>query len=128
MNRRTTSRAINFTILTVSLMAIAVVLAAMLYVTVTFASQAPDRRTKRLVLTLAWTSLAALGGTLLLLMWVVIRWIRCRLRSEAPRKPTPVVDAWAEAGERFQLEEDDEEEGEEGDRGPREKPPEDSGA
>jgi len=125
MNRRTTSRAINFTILTVSLLAIAVVLAAILYVTITTAIQAPDRRTKRLVLTLAWTSLAALGGTLVLLLWVVIRWIRCRLQPEAPHGPTPVVDAWAEAGERFQLEEDDEDEGDERDEGRRGKPPED---
>ena len=123
MKRRTTSRAINFTILTVSLVAIAVVLVGMLFVTAAAAAHASDHRTKRLILTLAWTSFAALGGTVLLLMWVVIRWIRYRLQPEEPREPTPVVDAWAEAGERYQLDEDDQDEGGEGQEDRRGKPP-----
>lgn len=75
-----------------------------------------DPPARRLLLVLAWTAACLLGVTLLLLMWVFIRWLRSRMPAPRRREGVGYVDAWAEAGRRVQthdtpavdiLEEDD---------------------
>ena len=61
----------------------------------------PDARLFRV--RLAWVCLALLGGVVVLLAWAIMRFVRQRTLPARPRKPTPHVDDWAEAGKRFQL-------------------------
>lgn len=60
---------------------------------------------------LAWICLALLGGVLVLIVWTIMRYVRQRALPHGSRKPTPYVDAWAAAGQRFQLRDDDEDRG-----------------
>ena len=61
-------------------------------------------RTQQAQARLAWVCLAMLAGTLVVLVWTVLRYIRFRtVRPPRPR-PTPHVDAWALAGQRLRLE------------------------
>ena len=55
---------------------------------------------------IAWLSLLLLCIEALLLFWVVIRHAREGLSRTMPRERTQYVDIWAEAGQRFQLQED----------------------
>ncbi|MFP4354725.1 MAG: hypothetical protein ACLFUJ_06330 [Phycisphaerae bacterium] len=59
---------------------------------------------------IAWLSLLLLCIEAMLLFWVVIRHAREGLSRTAPRQRTQYVDIWAEAGQRFQLQEDEEDE------------------
>ena len=62
---------------------------------------------RRLVARIALLSAATLGLALVLLLWVLMRAAAGALRARKPQQPTAYVDAWAAAGERFQLDEDD---------------------
>ena len=53
---------------------------------------------------LAWVCLALLGGTFLVLVWTVLRYVRFRTARPPRRRPTPHVDAWKLAGQRLRLE------------------------
>jgi uncharacterized membrane protein len=57
-----------------------------------------------LVATLAWVAMAMLALTLVLLVWVLMRYIILRTRP-GERTHTDYVDAWSLAGERFRLDE-----------------------
>jgi len=65
---------------------------------------------------LALLSTATLGLTLILLVWWAARLLSFLLRPTTRHGPTPYVDAWAVAGKRFKL--DDEEAAEEDDDEP----------
>ncbi len=69
----------------------------------------PDQQ--RMLARLAWLSVAMLLGTMVLLVWAVMRFARGRVfreDQEARRPKEEHIDAWAEAGRRFQLAPDDE--------------------
>lgn len=66
---------------------------------------------QRVLARLAWLSVAMLLGTVVLLVWAMMRFARGRVfrRDEASTRPKEEhIDAWAEAGRRFQLAPDDE--------------------
>lgn len=56
---------------------------------------------------LAWVAVVCLGGNVLVLLWIFIRWMRLRLTPPAPLPDTPYKDAWNEAGKRIQVDEND---------------------
>lgn len=57
---------------------------------------------------LAWLALAVLSVDLVVLFWLAVRFFSRRSRQgEMHGEQTPYVDAWATAGERFQLSEVD---------------------
>ncbi len=62
-----------------------------------------DAEGRSLLGRMLWLCSSALGLTLLLLLWGVIRYIKFRLNPPVDSKATKYVDAWAEAGRRFQL-------------------------
>ena len=60
---------------------------------------------------LAWLALVVLSVDLVVLFWLAVRFFSSRSRRhEAHGDRTPYVDAWAAAGERFQLDEVDDDE------------------
>ncbi len=70
------------------------------------AGRADDEREKEAFLRLAVVSGVLLAMALVLLLWTFLRLALGRFHSPRLRKPTPFVDAWAEAGRRVRLEED----------------------
>jgi hypothetical protein len=60
-------------------------------------------QTRRILLVLAWTAAGLLFLTLLLLMWVFIRWMRSRMPPPRRREGVGYVNAWVEAGRRLQT-------------------------
>ena len=58
---------------------------------------------------LAWVFASLIGLNLLLLIWAAARYARFRRQRSRSKKPTPYVDAWAAAGERYRLSDADEE-------------------
>lgn len=103
-----TTRSVSFVFVVLGLVGIAAGQAAMLVVTTQGAQRISHEPTQRLLLRLAWLSLVLLCLTLLMLLWAVIRHLRYRLRAEPPVKPSRYVNAWALAGKRFQLDDEDE--------------------
>ena len=57
---------------------------------------------------LALTSLLLLGVTLVMLGWIVVRFVVYWIAARRARSVTPYVDAWSLAGKRFQLKDPDE--------------------
>jgi hypothetical protein len=43
-----------------------------------------------------------------MLAWVLVRYVQRRMRPPPDRSQTPYVDAWAEAGKRLKLDDDQE--------------------
>ena len=95
---------INFVILIITLAAIAAGLAVLIGLTTRAAAAVDDAQAQRLLARLAWVSVALLALTLIVLLWMVMRFVRRRFRPPG-RSCTPYVDAWALAGQRFKLEE-----------------------
>jgi len=69
------------------------------------AAASPDLQ--RVLARLALLSASILGLALILLLWSVMRFVGYRFRVRHERERTPYVNAWAVAGERFQLDEAD---------------------
>lgn len=103
-----TSPAVSFLFVFVGLLALAAGLIAMLVITTRAAIAVGDAATRKLLARLAWMSLALLCLTVVLLLWALLRHVRYRLRAAPPLKPSKYVNAWELAGQRFQLDEDDE--------------------
>ena len=71
----------------------------------TLGIDAPERASLQ---RLAWLGVAVLSVVLLVLFWLTVRLLKAReLGRELPHPPAPYVDAWAAAGERFKLEDDE---------------------
>ena len=91
-------------------LALLVLLVAGLTVSVFIASdgagRADDEREKEAFLRLAVVSGVLLAMALVLLLWTFLRLALRWFHSPSLRRPTPFVDAWAEAGRRVRLEED----------------------
>lgn len=98
-------RTVRFVILAIGLLAMAVMLTVLLHLTLAAAHQMEGVRQKYLA-RLAIVVLVMLGMTLVMLVWLATRFIIDRLRP-SHHAPTPYVDAWAAAGKRFKLAEDD---------------------
>jgi len=102
-----TVRSLSFLFVAVGLVLICAGLGAMLFLAVSAAHQAADLPTKKLLIRMAWISLVLLLLSLLLLVAAAFRHARYRLEAQQPTRPTPHVDAWAEAGRRFKLPDDE---------------------
>ena len=99
-------RAASFAIVAVWMGVLSVGLSTLMYFLLHGATETVEQaRTFRL--RLAWMCLVMLGGTLVLLLWSVMRYFRFRVGGRAEHAATPHVDAWAVAGRRFQLEDED---------------------
>ena len=69
----------------------------------------PDLR--RTLTQLAWTSLVLMVGTSILLVWALIRVLGQRVTKPLLRGPKAErIDAWAEAGRRFEVDDEDDDE------------------
>jgi len=88
--------------LAIALVAVAVLLGILLAITLGAVPQVAAK-TKPAMLRLAWATFFALGLTLILLVWVVIRFAIERTRPTGP-KHTEYVDAWSLAGKRMKVE------------------------
>lgn len=102
-------QAVNSIILIVALIAIAAGLVALTLLTARAAGEVKDPDLHMVLARLAWVATALLCLTLLLLLWAMMRFVRSRIRFTTERTPTPYVDAWALAGKRFKLPEEDDE-------------------
>ena len=101
------TRIINSAILIVTLIAIASGLVVLTLLTSHAAAQMQDVRAQQLLARLAWVSLTLLAVTCILLLWAAMRLYRSGIFETKPHKRTPYVDAWALAGKRFQLSDDE---------------------
>jgi hypothetical protein len=117
VEQRNILRSVDFAVVAVLLAALGAGLAALLYITSCQASVETDPNTRRYLLRLAWLSLAMLLLTVLIFTWVVVRYAAYRFRRSKPRQPTPYVDAWALAGQRYRVDEHPEDVGDELDWG-----------
>ncbi len=120
-NNPQTLRRVNYTILIVALMGISVGLVALIII-MTDAYGEADEKTRELLYNLAWTATATLAVTLLLLVWMVMRWLRFRLQSIADenqrqkekqrqrqkKSETSQLSAWDLAGSRIAVPDMDE--------------------
>jgi len=101
-----TMRAVNFALTAMGLLAIAGVLIALLVITARAAGSATEAN-RPYFIRLAWLSAALLALCLLMFAWVVVRYYRHRISGPQQRTKTEYSDAWAEAGRRFKLPDDE---------------------
>ena len=116
MNSQRTSRAGEYTVLTVGLGVMEVILAWLIVVVTREIATASDDARSALI-DLSKIGLVALCVNTLLIFWVFLRSLRAVFRSGKNSKPaeSTYVDAWALAGKRLKLDEDDETETEDED-------------
>jgi len=100
MSQRKPDRAVQVTLVVISLVVVAVLLGLLMYFLLSAAVVAEEQLSRALV-RLAWFILALLALTLLMLFWVVMREV-VRATRRPDRRRTPYVNVWAEAGRRFQ--------------------------
>jgi len=99
------ARRASFLVMVIWLAALCVGLGVLLALLLRDAADADAAgRTQQAQARLAWVCLAMLAGTLVVLAWTVLRYIRFRTARPTRRRPTPHVDAWALAGQRLRLE------------------------
>jgi len=105
----TTFRSASFVIVIVGLTVICVGLGAMMFITIEAAMVTNDPAARKLLARLAWMSLVLMCLALIMTIWVLLRYVRHRMK-DAERKPEPskYINAWELAGKRFQLNEDNE--------------------
>jgi Na+-driven multidrug efflux pump len=107
------ARRVGYLLLAVCLVLLTVGLAGII-VMVSSAYGPADEAARRVLLRMAWVASVSLGLTLIMLLWVVIRWVRLRIKLPPKTQPTEYIDAWSEAGKRMpapdheELEPDDE--------------------
>ena len=106
MKQTRTSRSISFMFTAMGLLAVAGAMAASLVITSRAAARSEGEARHNLLL-LAWLSAALLTLCLLMLTWAVVRHAKYRMQQKTTRSETPYVDAWAEAGKRLKLEDED---------------------
>ena len=105
----TTSRSASFVVVIVGLTVICVGLGAMMFITIEAATAVKDQAARKLLARLAWMSLVLLCLALIMTVWVLLRYVRHRMRdAERPSPPSTYINAWELAGKRFQLNEDNE--------------------
>jgi len=100
---------VSFVVVFVGLVIICAGLGAMMFITIEAAMTVNDPSARKLLARLAWTSLALLCLALVMTVWVLLRYVRQRMRdAQRPLEPSKYVNAWELAGKRFQLNEDNE--------------------
>jgi len=105
----TTSRSASLVIVIVGLTVICVGLGAMMFITIEAATTTSDPAACKLLGRLAWMSLVLLCLALIVTVWVLLRYVRHRIRDlQTPRRQSTYINAWELAGKRFQLNEDNE--------------------
>jgi hypothetical protein len=111
MKRPSAARTVSFAVLFTSLLVAAGMLGALLAIALRQAQSADDPAVRRLLLVVAWTSLVLLALDMVLLLWGAARLLSRRYAWPQRRHPpTPHVDAWAEAGRRLQVDDQEDEE------------------
>ena len=65
---------------------------------------------------LAWLAVVLLGFDMLMIFWLAIRAMGARGRYHRLHHRTPYVDVWAEAGQRFRLDEESQDDGPDDDK------------
>lgn len=111
MNSQRTSRTGEYTMLVFGLGVMEIILAWLMVVVMRdIAIASGDARSA--LIDLAKIGLVALCVNTLLIFWVFLRSLRAVFRSDKSGKPakSTYVDAWALAGKRLELDEDDEDE------------------
>jgi len=98
---------VNFVVLLVMLMAMIVGLGTLIYLTRDAITRTDDALMQDMLARLAWISLALMGVALILLLLAVMHFVRSRFPAGSARRPTPYVDAWALAGQRMQVGDDE---------------------
>lgn len=105
------SRRIGYAITTLVLVVIGAALTGGVFLAQNFAESAPPDQ-RAVYSRLAWASLAGLAVVLVLLVWVMIRWLAAGLQpSGGSREPAPHVDVWKLSGERVEVRDDEDEDG-----------------
>ncbi len=115
MKQEETSRALHFALTAIGLTAVGAAMFALMMITIGRATAA-EGASRGYFARLAVVSAALLALCAVVLAWATIRYLRFRLQQRHWRehKPTPYVDAWAEAGRRIKVDEDGEAEREDG--------------
>ncbi len=96
----------NYAILIISLIAVSAGLLGMIGIT-TKAYADADEKTRDLLFYLAWVGAATLAITLVMLAWIIMRWLRSRIQPGRKAQKTQHVSAWDEAGKRLPVPEMD---------------------
>lgn len=107
VRERPDARLINSVVLVVALIAIAGGVAYLMFSSLQAAGQVEDPLAKKILIRLAWVALVLLAIAVILLVWAIMRLIRLRIGFRRSHSRAPYVDAWALAGQRFQLDKDD---------------------
>lgn len=115
MNPVPSPRKASAVVVTVLLAFMTAALGYMVHVVAAQAGQA-DPKTHSALARLAWLTLLLLGVSAVLLVWSAARTLRLFVARRERHPPTPYVDAWAEAGRRMKV--DDEEDNEDEPPGP----------
>jgi hypothetical protein len=100
-------RSLSFVVLIVGLLVIIAGLGCLAAAAMSEAGHAKGDEHRKGLMHLAWLALVLLLPALGLLVMVVGRRLRQVLIRPAEPRPTPHVDAWAEAGRRFKLPEEE---------------------
>jgi len=97
-------RRIEFAVVVITLIVMATGLLCLMFIAAGHAAKESDVELRRTLARLAWMSFALAALVFLVLAWLVIRYVSHYLRQrKAKPQPTPYLDAWALAGERFKL-------------------------
>lgn len=113
-----TLRRINFAVLVIGLTALAGMLGTLLAILTQAAGTTGDPHTRAFLARLAWACAAVLALTLVLLAWVLARYVAYRIGPGRKARRTKYVDAWALAGKRLKPPPEDEDDDQEGDSSP----------
>lgn len=108
VDRPRTYRTVSLVLQLAALAAVAAGLADMLVGLVGLAGQRLNPAQQRLVLRMAWLSGAVLCLTTVLVLWTGIRLLKALKGLPRRHGPTPYVNAWALAGKRIVVDDDDE--------------------
>lgn len=103
--QRTVKR-IHYTILIFFLVGVSLGLLGVIGITTTTYLEENEKTRDRLFY-IAWVAAATLAVTLVMLGWIIMRWIRFRMQPVVKPSKTHYVDAWSEAGKRIPVPETD---------------------
>ena len=99
----------NYLLVIVSLLLICIGLGSIMVMALRGAGAVKDDdELRRLLTQLAWTSLVLMVVAAILLVWAVARILGQRVAAPLPKgEKSERIDAWAEAGRRFEVDDDD---------------------
>lgn len=104
IDRPSTLRNIDFAIVVISLAVIGTALGCLVFIAANQATATEDPDLRRSLARLAWIALTMLLFVVVVFIWLLARRVFGRLREQRRRaEPTPYLDAWTLAGQRFKL-------------------------